>query len=74
MLEGDGFVKKFGGEFGDDFDFFFLIIKKYFGGELSIDSVNFYLVDYWFEDNSQDYIVEEWIYVDLSIFGNVDSL
>lgn len=52
MLEGDGFVKKFGGEFGDDFDFFFLIIKKYFGGELSIDSVNFYLVDYWFEDNS----------------------
>lgn len=74
MLEGDGFAKKFGGESGDDPDFFLLTIKKYLGGELSIDSVNFYLADYRFEDNSQDYIVEEWTYVDLSPLGNADSL
>lgn len=74
MLEGDGFAKKFGGESGDDPDFFLLTIKKYLGGELSTDSVNFYLADYRFEDNSQDYIVEEWTYVDLSMLGNADSL
>ncbi len=74
MLEGDGFAKKFGGESGDDPDFFLLTIKKYLGGELGTDSVNFYLADYRFEDNSQDYIVEEWTYVDLSTLGNADSL
>jgi hypothetical protein len=74
MLEGDGFAKKFGGESGDDPDFFLLTIKKYLGGELGADSVNFYLADYRFEDNSQDYIVEEWTYVDLSTLGNADSL
>lgn len=74
MLEGDGFAKKFGGESGDDPDFFLLTIKKYLGGELSTDSINFYLADYRFEDNSQDYIVDEWTYVDLSPLGNADSL
>lgn len=74
MLEGDSFAKKFGGESGDDPDFFLLTIKKYIGGALSTDSVNFYLADYRFEDNSQDYIVDEWTYVDLTSLGNADSL
>lgn len=74
MLEGDGFAKKFGGESGDDPDFFLLTIKKYISGELSSDSVNFYLADYRFEDNSLDYIVDDWTYVDLSPLGNADSL
>lgn len=74
MLEGDGFAKKFGGESGDDPDFFLLTIKKYLGGELGTDSVNFYLADYRFEDNSQDYIVDDWTYIDLSPLGNADSL
>ncbi|GJM36225.1 MAG: hypothetical protein DHS20C18_52260 [Saprospiraceae bacterium] len=74
MLEGDGFTKKFGGETGDDPDIFLLTIKKYLNGEVGTDSVDFYLADYRFEDNSQDYIVNEWTYVDLRILGNADSL
>lgn len=75
MLDGDPFAKKFGGETGDDPDFFLLTVKKYLGGELvATDSVDFYLADYRFEDNSQDYIVDEWAYLDLSSLGNADSL
>ena len=74
MLNGDMFAKKFGGETGDDPDYFLLTVKKYLNGELSTDSVDFYLADYRFEDNSQDYIVDEWTYLDLSSLGNADSL
>jgi len=74
MRDGDQFAKKFGGVDGNDPDFFLLTIKKYFNGALSTDSIDFYLADYRFEDNSQDYIVDEWTYLDLSSLGNVDSL
>ncbi|MEM9849875.1 MAG: DUF4465 domain-containing protein [Bacteroidota bacterium] len=74
MLEGDGFAKKFGGVDGNDPDFFLLTIKKYKDGVLSTDSVDFYLADYRFEDNTQDYIVADWTYVDISNLGIADSL
>jgi len=74
MLEGDDFAKKFGGATGDDPDFFLLTIKRYKAGELRADSVNFFLADYRFEDNSQDYIIKDWTFVDLSSLGGVDSL
>lgn len=74
MLEGDGVAKKFGGETGDDPDYFLLTVKKYYNGNLGADSVNFYLADYRFDDNSEDYIVDEWAFVDLSSLGNADSL
>ncbi len=74
IREGDGFAKKFGGVTGDEPDYFLLTIKAYAAGELLADSVDFYLADYRFEDNSQDYIIKEWTFVDLSSFGEVDSL
>lgn len=74
MLDGDGFAKKFGGETGDDPDFYLLTIKGFSGGQLTGDSVDFYLADYRFADNSQDYIVDEWTWVDLTSLGNIDSL
>ena len=74
MQEGDGFAKKFGGATGDDPDYFLLTVKKYLDGTLSTDSVDFYLADYRFEDNTQDYIVDEWTWLDLSSLGNADSL
>lgn len=74
MQEGDSFAKKFGGADGNDPDFFLLTIKKYSEGELSSDSINFYLADYRFEDNSEDYIIDDWTYVDLSGLGQADSL
>ncbi|HKL40270.1 MAG TPA: DUF4465 domain-containing protein, partial [Cryomorphaceae bacterium] len=46
----------------------------YQNGELTGTEVEFYLADYTFSDNSQDYIVDEWTYVDLTSLGDADSL
>lgn len=74
ILNGNDFATKFGGDSGDDPDYFKLTIRKYFNGVLSTDSIDFYLADYRFEDNSQDYIVDSWVPVDLGSLGQVDSL
>lgn len=74
MKDGDAFAKKFGGISGNDPDFFRLTVRKYLGGELSADSIDFYLADYRFADNSQDYLVDEWTFLDLSALGEADSL
>ncbi len=74
MRDGDSFAKRFGGEIGDDPDFLLLTIKAYSEGELSADSVDFYLADYRFEDNTEDYLVDTWEWIDLSGLGAVDSL
>jgi hypothetical protein len=74
MRDGDGFAKKFGGLTGDDADYLLLTIKKYKDGVLGSDSIDFYLADFRFSDNSQDYIVKDWQYVNLTNLGDVDSL
>ncbi|MGB6036502.1 MAG: DUF4465 domain-containing protein, partial [Cryomorphaceae bacterium] len=74
MLDGDSFSKKFGGLTGNDPDFFLLTIAAYEEGEPTGAEVEFYLADFTFSDNSQDYIVDEWTYVDLSTLGAADSL
>ena len=74
MLEGDSFAKRFGGETGDDPDYFQLIIHGEFQGELSADSVTLYLADYRFDNNEEDYILDEWVYIDLTSLGNADRL
>ncbi|PHI19914.1 hypothetical protein CEQ90_10200 [Lewinellaceae bacterium SD302] len=74
IRDGNMFSDLFGGESGDDPDFFFLTVKGFSDGELTTDSVNFYLADYRFEDNEQDYIIEDWEFINLSSLGGVDSL
>lgn len=74
MRDGDGFAKKFGGETGNDPDFFRLTIRKYAGGAIDDDSIDVYLADYRFADPARDYILDDWRYVDLSVLGEVDSL
>ncbi len=74
IRDGNQFSKKFGGEDGNDPDFFKLEIQKYSNGVLAPQVVEFYLADYRFEDNSEDYIVDDWQWVDLTSLGNVDSL
>jgi hypothetical protein len=74
MRNGDQFAKKFGGVSGNDPDWFKLKIQKYLGGILANDSVVFYLADFRFTNNAQDYVVKTWQYVDLTSLGNVDSL
>ena len=68
MRDGDAFAKKFGGADGNDPDFFLLTIKG-LNLNMEADSVEVYLADYRFEDNTQDFILDEWTFVDLSKFN-----
>jgi len=73
MLNGDGFAKKFGGETGDDADWFKLsVIGKL--DSMVTDTLEFYLADYRFEDPTQDYIVNDWTWLDLNSLGHVSEL
>ncbi|MFQ3579266.1 MAG: DUF4465 domain-containing protein, partial [Bacteroidales bacterium] len=74
MLNGDGFVKKFGGTDGNDPDYFKIIVWGEDSDENLTDQIEFYLADYRFEDNSKDYIVDNWIWVDLQTLGAVKKL
>jgi len=73
MRDGDSFAKSFGGASGNDADFFKLTITGY-SGAASTGSVDFFLADYRFSDNAQDYIVKDWTFVDLQSLGPVDRL
>lgn len=83
MLEGDSFAKKFGedtsasgvidGTNGEDW----FLLTVYGLGLDSLptgDSVNFYLADYRFPDDADDYIIDEWTWVELFSLGSVHGL
>ena len=55
----------FGGDDGDRPDFFRLKVKAFAEGFATGDSTEIYLADYRFEDDSLDYIIEDWTYVEL---------
>ena len=74
MRNGDSFAKKFGGTTGNDPDWLLLTIDGYFGGVQTASSVKFYLADFRFSNNSQDYIVGDWKSVDFSALGTVNEL
>lgn len=74
MRDGDPFAKPFGGITGSDPDFFMLTIKGYENGSLKADSVDFYLADYRDADDTKDYIVNTWEWIDLTSLGHIDSL
>jgi len=75
MRDGSALNKKFGGTTGNDPDWFKLTVSGYKNGGQSTDSiVEFYLADFRFADNSKDYFIKEWTWLDLSKLGNVDSI
>lgn len=69
MRDGDAFAKKFGGASGNDPDFLLLTITGRDASLVPTGQVDFYLADYRFADNAQDYIVDAWATVDVSSFG-----
>jgi hypothetical protein len=73
LLNGSDFSKKFGGESGNDPDWFLLTIEG-FNGAVRTNSLEFYLADYRFSNSIQDYIVSKWSNVDLSPLGRVDKI
>lgn len=73
MKNGDAYTKKFGGNTGNDPDWFKLTIKGY-NERTHTGDVEFYLADFRFKDKSKDYIVEDWRYIDLTSLGKVTKL
>jgi hypothetical protein len=83
MRDGDPYAKQFGSIYAADGttvdgtngeDWFKLTITGWNENGDSISSVDFYLADYRFSDNSMDYIVDSWKNIDLSAFGWVKKL
>lgn len=82
MKNGDSFAKQFGspnnasgtpdGTNGEDF--FLLRIYSLDAASATVDSLDFYLADFRFSDNTQDYIIEDWTNLDLSPLGTVNGL
>lgn len=74
MKYGDAFAKKFGGASGNDKDSLVLSVYGYSGGVLKNDTVHFFLADFRSTNNSLDYILKTWQWVDCSKLGAVDSI
>ncbi|MBI1223475.1 MAG: DUF4465 domain-containing protein [Bacteroidetes bacterium] len=74
MRDGDGFAKKFGGADGNDPDYLILHIAGKSGGNWLPDTIEFPLADFRFANNSEDYIVSQWQFVDTRRIRNADTL
>ena len=74
ILNGDFAGKPFGGTSGDDEDWFLLTIDGFDSTGAHAGFVELYLADYRFADNSLDYILKEWVEVDLTSLGGIASL
>ncbi len=75
MKNGDSFSKKFGGVSGTDADYFLVTINGFRNGILNtMLGVSVYLADFRSAMPQEDYILDTWKQVDLSILGAVDSL
>ncbi len=74
MLYGDGYAKMFGGDTGADPDWFRLTIAGLDGEGAPTGEIEFYLADYRFDDDAMDYVVDEWVLVDLTPLGAARTL
>lgn len=74
MQTGDAFTDPFGGPGGDEADLFQLIVEGLDAGGTSTGTVELILADYRFADNSLDYILDAWTYLDLSGLGAIKEL
>jgi len=74
MRNGDQFAKKFGGTDGNDPDWLKLTITGIDKDNNPTEQVVFFLADFRFSDNSQDYIIDKWKWVDLTSLGTVVGL
>ncbi len=77
MQNGDEFAKQFGGDDGNDPDFFKVTFRGFdeenTQGNIT-GEVDFYLADFRFSDNSKDFIVDTWVFVDLTELESAKSI
>ncbi len=74
MLEGDYTATPFGGVSGNDPDWFKLTATGKNANGQTVGTLDFYLADYRFANNEQDYILNTWEWFDLSPLGPVASI
>ncbi len=77
MRDGDAFAKPFGGASGNDPDFFRVTFTGFAGLDMTggtTGALTFDLADYTFVDNSQDFIIGDWVPTDLTALGNARSV
>lgn len=74
METGNAFAKKFGGSTGNDPDSFVVRFEGFDHHGISTGRVDFYLADFRDANNSNDYILKDWTWVDLSSIGAVAKL
>ena len=71
------FVKTFGGATGNDPDFFKVTFTGYSDvgkSGATTGTEEFFLADYRFTDNTQDYVIDVWTDMDLTALGNARSV
>jgi hypothetical protein len=82
IKKGNGFSRKFGDTTGTNCncpqgsypDYFKLSVSGWRNGQNISDTVEFMLADYRFLDDSLDFIIDDWVWMDLSAIGAYDSL
>lgn len=74
MLLGDDYAKKFGGPEGEEPDWFKVTVAGISSTGDTTGTVEYYLADYRFEDDNEDYIVDDWQWVDLTALGSITKL
>ena len=74
ITEGDYSATPFGGTTGNDPDWFKLTATGKNANGQTTGSLDFYLADYRFQDNAEDYVLSTWEWFDLSPLGPVASI
>ena len=74
VVNGDASSTPFGGTTGNDPDWFKLTATGKNASGQTIGTLDFYLADYRFENNEEDYVVDTWEWFDLSPLGAVHTI
>ena len=74
MHDGDATATAFGGTTGNDPDWFKLTATGKNASGQTIGTAEFYLADYRFSNNAEDYILNTWEWFDLSSLGAVHTI
>ena len=74
IVNGDNTATPFGGTSGNDPDWFKLIATGKNTNGQTVGTLEFYLADYRFENNDEDYVLNTWEWFDLSPLGAVASI
>jgi hypothetical protein len=74
MKNGDDFSKKFGGETGNDPDWLKVTVAGISENGDTTGTLDYYLADFRFENNLEDYILDSWKWIDLTSLGKISAL